>query len=163
MRLLLLRHGQTESNVIGALDTAVPGAPLNELGLRQAAAVPGAFSALEISTLRSLMLYEPPYVATGARPKPAPAILEEIERLLAAGDPDAALAIAMRESVGMSDAEIDSLRRSSGWEHLRAAARAIPYDWALWENQPSPEALAAKFSNFHFHLALSSPLPETTG
>jgi broad specificity phosphatase PhoE len=48
MRLILLRHGQTHSNVIGALDTAIPGAPLNELGLRQAAAVPGALGGQEI-------------------------------------------------------------------------------------------------------------------
>jgi len=49
MRLLLLRHGQTQSNVIGALDTAVPGAPLNELGERQAAAVPGGLAGEEIN------------------------------------------------------------------------------------------------------------------
>jgi probable phosphoglycerate mutase len=49
MRLLLLRHGQTQSNVIGALDTAIPGAPLNELGLRQAAAVPGALVGQKIA------------------------------------------------------------------------------------------------------------------
>jgi broad specificity phosphatase PhoE len=42
MRLLLIRHGQTPSNVLGALDTAHPGAPLTELGLAQAAAVPRA-------------------------------------------------------------------------------------------------------------------------
>lgn len=34
--LLLIRHGQTPNNVIGALDTALPGAGLTELGLRQA-------------------------------------------------------------------------------------------------------------------------------
>ncbi|HEY1529856.1 MAG TPA: histidine phosphatase family protein [Galbitalea sp.] len=51
MRLLLLRHGQTHSNVIGALDTAVPGAPLNELGLRQAAAVPRALVGQEIDAI----------------------------------------------------------------------------------------------------------------
>jgi probable phosphoglycerate mutase len=42
MRLLLIRHGQTPSNVLGALDTAHPGAALTELGLAQAAAVPRA-------------------------------------------------------------------------------------------------------------------------
>ena len=51
MRLLLLRHGQTQSNVIGALDTAIPGAPLNALGLRQAAAVPGALKGQEIDAI----------------------------------------------------------------------------------------------------------------
>ena len=34
MRLLLLRHGQTHSNVSGALDTGAPGADLTELGRR---------------------------------------------------------------------------------------------------------------------------------
>ncbi|WP_370969973.1 histidine phosphatase family protein [Amycolatopsis sp. cg9] len=37
MRLLLIRHGQTDGNVRGALDTALPGPPLTELGRRQAA------------------------------------------------------------------------------------------------------------------------------
>jgi broad specificity phosphatase PhoE len=40
MRLLLIRHGQTPSNVRGALDTRVPGPRLTRLGRRQAAAIP---------------------------------------------------------------------------------------------------------------------------
>lgn len=36
MRLLLIRHGQTDGNVRGALDTALPGPPLTELGRTQA-------------------------------------------------------------------------------------------------------------------------------
>lgn len=36
MRLLLIRHGQTEGNVRGALDTALPGPPLTEAGRAQA-------------------------------------------------------------------------------------------------------------------------------
>lgn len=35
-RLYLVRHGQTSSNVAGALDTKLPGAPLTELGREQA-------------------------------------------------------------------------------------------------------------------------------
>lgn len=38
MRLLLLRHGQTHGNSAGALDTAVPGLELTDLGRRQAEA-----------------------------------------------------------------------------------------------------------------------------
>jgi probable phosphoglycerate mutase len=37
MRLLLVRHGQTASNIGRALDTAAPGAVLTDLGLSQAA------------------------------------------------------------------------------------------------------------------------------
>ena len=39
MRLLLIRHGQTEANVNRQLDTAHPGLPLNERGLSQAEAL----------------------------------------------------------------------------------------------------------------------------
>lgn len=39
MRLLLVRHGQTRSNVDLLLDTAFPGAELDEVGRRQAAAL----------------------------------------------------------------------------------------------------------------------------
>lgn len=39
MRLILIRHGQTPSNVAGVLDTTVPGAPLTEFGERQADAL----------------------------------------------------------------------------------------------------------------------------
>ncbi|GAA5225732.1 histidine phosphatase family protein [Paeniglutamicibacter antarcticus] len=39
MRLILIRHGQTASNLAQALDTAAPGAPLDETGLAQAEAL----------------------------------------------------------------------------------------------------------------------------
>lgn len=42
MRLILVRHGQTSSNVGGLLDTAEPGADLTDLGREQAAALPAA-------------------------------------------------------------------------------------------------------------------------
>ena len=48
MRLVLVRHGQTESNVAHQLDTAVPGPPLTELGTLQAEAV---VAALEDETI----------------------------------------------------------------------------------------------------------------
>jgi probable phosphoglycerate mutase len=38
-RLVLVRHGQTSANVIHALDTRPPGAPLTDLGLAQADAL----------------------------------------------------------------------------------------------------------------------------
>lgn len=44
MRLLLIRHGQTPSNVAGELDTGFPGAGLTGLGVAQARAVPAALA-----------------------------------------------------------------------------------------------------------------------
>lgn len=49
MRLLLIRHGQTPSNVVGALDTAFPGAGLTPLGQVQSAAVPDALTGERIA------------------------------------------------------------------------------------------------------------------
>lgn len=44
VRLILLRHGQTQSNVDHLIDTAVPGPFLTDLGEREAAAVPDALA-----------------------------------------------------------------------------------------------------------------------
>lgn len=51
MRLLLLRHGQTPSNVGGLLDTAHPGPGLTRLGERQAAAVPHALRDRQVDAI----------------------------------------------------------------------------------------------------------------
>lgn len=51
MRLLLLRHGQTHSNVAGALDTAMPGADLTELGRAQATAAAHALAGTGVDAL----------------------------------------------------------------------------------------------------------------
>ncbi|KUL39971.1 histidine phosphatase family protein, partial [Streptomyces regalis] len=51
MRLLLVRHGQTPSNVDYLLDTAVPGAGLTALGERQAAALPAALADEDIEAI----------------------------------------------------------------------------------------------------------------
>ncbi|MFF4571709.1 histidine phosphatase family protein [Streptomyces sp. NPDC001410] len=51
MRLLLIRHGQTPSNLDRLLDTAVPGPGLTPLGEAQAAALPAALADEDIEAL----------------------------------------------------------------------------------------------------------------
>ena len=51
MHLALIRHGQTPSNVLGLLDTGVPGPRLTDLGMEQAAALPTALSGQRIDVL----------------------------------------------------------------------------------------------------------------
>jgi broad specificity phosphatase PhoE len=51
MRLALIRHGQTAANVAKALDTKPPGAPLNELGHAQAAALGGRLAAEPVTAV----------------------------------------------------------------------------------------------------------------
>lgn len=87
MKLLLIRHGQTPSNVIRALDTAAPGAPLDETGLLQAAGLVNRLEHEEIGSLyaspliRARMTAEP--LATSRK-----LVLNERDGLreLAAGD-----------------------------------------------------------------------------
>ena len=71
MRLLLIRHGQTQSNVNRELDTAFPGAPLNETGLAQAEALVKALAheridALYCSTLTRAQQTAAPLAASRA-------------------------------------------------------------------------------------------------
>ncbi|ONH27563.1 histidine phosphatase family protein [Pseudofrankia asymbiotica] len=56
MRLLLIRHGQTPYNVIGALDTGRPGAGLTPLGQAQAQAIPDALRDDPISAIYASVL-----------------------------------------------------------------------------------------------------------
>ncbi|MBQ0888310.1 histidine phosphatase family protein [Streptomyces sp. RM72] len=51
MRLLLIRHGQTPSNLKHLLDTAEPGPGLTALGQEQAAALPDALASEKIDAL----------------------------------------------------------------------------------------------------------------
>jgi broad specificity phosphatase PhoE len=64
VRLILVRHGETPSNVAGALDTAFPGAPLTTLGHRQAAAVPQALAAERIVAVHASPLVRTQLTAT---------------------------------------------------------------------------------------------------
>ncbi len=87
MRLLLVRHGQTPTNVDYLLDTAVPGPGLTELGLAQADALPEALAdedieALYVSTLlRTQLTAAPLAAARGLEP-----LVRDGIREIAAGD-----------------------------------------------------------------------------
>lgn len=64
MRLILIRHGETPSNVAGALDTAIPGAPLTPLGHRQAAAIPAVLTTEPITAVHASPLIRTQLTAT---------------------------------------------------------------------------------------------------
>ncbi|HET6152386.1 MAG TPA: histidine phosphatase family protein [Marmoricola sp.] len=75
MRLLLLRHGQTHGNTSGALDTALPGLELTDLGQRQAEAAARALAEEPIErifispTLRTQQTAAPLAAALGIEPE----------------------------------------------------------------------------------------------
>jgi broad specificity phosphatase PhoE len=51
MRLLLIRHAQTTSNLSGHLDSRIPGPDLTELGRAQARAIPAALAGRPVSSI----------------------------------------------------------------------------------------------------------------
>lgn len=81
MRLLLLRHGQTHGNTVGALDTAYPGNDLTELGVRQSEAAaqvlaePGGHPTID-------GIFVSPLVRTGQTAAPLAAVLDLEPRTL---------------------------------------------------------------------------------
>ena len=71
MRLTLIRHGQTPSNVRGLLDTGAPGPGLTDLGGEQAAALPqrlagASIDAVYVSTLIRTHHTAAPFAASRA-------------------------------------------------------------------------------------------------
>jgi len=56
MRLLLVRHGQTHSNIAHALDTAYPGAELTDLGRQQAERLAASLAAETIHVIAASTL-----------------------------------------------------------------------------------------------------------
>jgi len=120
MRLLLIRHGQTPSNIIGALDTGVPGPGLTELGFEQAAAVPDALidesiGAIFASTqVRSQLTAAPLAEARGLDVEIRAGLREVDAGDLEMRNDDAAVRIYMETVIAWADGDID--RRMPGAE-----------------------------------------------
>lgn len=64
MRIHLIRHGQTSSNVSKALDTGFPGAPLTELGREQAASLPRRLRGIPLDAIYTSPLIRTQQTAT---------------------------------------------------------------------------------------------------
>lgn len=87
MRLLLIRHGQTPSNVDGLLDTAAPGPGLTELGHRQAEELPDALEGHDIASLWASTLVRTELTAAPlARQRGLPVTVLDGIHEIAAGD-----------------------------------------------------------------------------
>ncbi|MFI9804759.1 histidine phosphatase family protein [Streptomyces sp. NPDC052301] len=87
MRLLLVRHGETPSNVDHLLDTAAPGPALTPLGQAQAAALPAALAVEDIEGLyASTLLRARQTAAPLAAARHLPVTVRAGIRELSAGD-----------------------------------------------------------------------------
>ncbi|GAA0977002.1 PE-PGRS family protein PE_PGRS11 [Nocardioides aquaticus] len=110
MRLILVRHGQTSSNVAGALDTDEPGADLTELGRRQAAAVPGALADEDVTAVYASPLVRTQQTASPlAEARGLPVVVRRGLEEVSAGD------LEMRTDEEAVLAYVDLLR---SWMHV---------------------------------------------
>jgi probable phosphoglycerate mutase len=87
MRLILVRHGESPSNVTRSIDTRVPGPPLTELGVEQAAALPEALRAEPVdviyaSTMRRAQMTAEPLAGV----RGLPVLVRDGLREVTAGD-----------------------------------------------------------------------------
>lgn len=87
MRLLLIRHGQTPSNVAGVLDTAIPGPGLTECGAAQASRLPERLASEPIDALyASTLLRTQQTIAPLARHLDLPVAVRDGVREIDAGE-----------------------------------------------------------------------------
>jgi broad specificity phosphatase PhoE len=120
MRLLLIRHGQTPSNVIGALDTGIPGPGLTELGFEQAAAVPAGLVAEPIGAIfastqvRSQLTAAPLAEARGLAVEIRSGLREVDAGDLEMRNDDEAVRVYMETVIAWADGDVD--RRMPGGE-----------------------------------------------
>jgi len=121
---------ERELEDIAAMLTAI-GEPAHLLG-HSAGGILALRTAERVGNLRSLVLYEPAFVVEGARERPGPEVLEKLQALLAVGDREAVIRLAVRETLNLPESEIAAMVAGPGWEQLLAVAHAVPYDWQLW-------------------------------
>ncbi|MCR6493800.1 histidine phosphatase family protein [Cellulomonas sp. P24] len=120
MRLLLIRHGQTASNVENRLDSAVPGPLLTPLGEAQAAAIPDQLAAERVDVLYASTQTRAQLTAAPlARHRGLPVTIRDGLREIFAGDlegrtDDEAVTTYVRTTLAWADGDVS--RRMPGAE-----------------------------------------------
>ena len=144
MKLILVRHGQTSSNVGGLLDTELPGAELTELGQRQARALVDLFRSDTIASVSASEAVRAQQTAAPlATARGLPVVVRAGLKEIAAGDwemsgePDA-----VRGWLGVIGAWLDGdldqatpgPAGESGYRCLERFDRAVA---AVWADRPA--------------------------
>lgn len=107
------------------------GGPVDLLG-HSYGAVCSLEAALRTDVLRRLILYEPP-LPIGIEIYP-PALLDELDRRLEAGDRDGVVATFMQQVVRVPADQLDALRADPSWPGRIAAAHTIARELRIGDN-----------------------------
>lgn len=96
--------------------------------------------------IRKLALYEVPYTLDDTARNAASQYYRELKKLLAAGRKDDAVALFVR-SVGVSDKQIQAMKRMPMWKGLEKLAPTLAYDSeVLGEGHALPDARLARLT-----------------
>ena len=75
-----------------------------------------------------LALHEPPFIIDDSRPPVLDDFGEHLDELIAAGQPDEAVAYFMTDSVGMPAEVVAGMRQGPAWARMVALAPTLAYD-----------------------------------
>ncbi len=129
-------------DVVAAVE-AVP-APISLYG-HSFGATPAIEAAARTSRLAHLVLYEGGLKPAGVRHFPDE-LIERLDELLEAGADEEALSLFMRTAAGLSEDELELLRRQPAWRARVAAVRTIPRELRASNDYGSEPARLASIS-----------------
>lgn len=150
MRLHLIRHGQTPSNVRRLLDTGIPGPGLTELGREQAAALPEALRDAGLAALyasdmvRTQLTARPLAEALGLEVAVRPGLREILAGDLEMADDDASVHTYLSTVFGWAEGDRTSRIPGSPEDGREVLAR---FDAVVQEAVDSGAAAVALFSH----------------
>jgi pimeloyl-ACP methyl ester carboxylesterase len=98
--------------------------------------------------LKKLVLYEPPYITDGNRPKPQEDPKTHIQQLASAGDQAGAVKYFLADVVGVPRGIVLAmpLFMRSNWKKMEKVARTLPYDLTILEDRSVLKERSASIS-----------------
>jgi pimeloyl-ACP methyl ester carboxylesterase len=132
---------QKEVDDVAAMCQAAGGKPF-VVGLSSGAALALEAAAAGVP-MAGLYAYEPPYINAGPGPRADPEYEEKMQRYIAEGDRDGAVAFFMR-FVGVPGFGVAIMKLLPMWKVMRSVAHTLPYDARIMDGFDVPTARLAK-------------------
>jgi pimeloyl-ACP methyl ester carboxylesterase len=87
--------------------------------------------------VRTMAVYEPPYIVEGTRPRPNQ-LTERVSELIVAGRSSDAAELFLVEGPGLPADVVTAMKGTPGWAQFEAIAHTLPYDLAVCADQVVP-------------------------
>ncbi|WP_033295259.1 alpha/beta fold hydrolase [Amycolatopsis jejuensis] len=95
----------------------------------------GAILSLEAAArglpITKVAVYEPPFILDGARPRPAPDLVDRVNARLSADDRDGAVELFLTEGTGAPAEIVAAMKAAPVWGWFTGLAHTLPYDLTI--------------------------------